>query len=36
MLENIVSLILEGAITFDDLSDFSDELQNNVKKYLKN
>lgn len=36
MFKNMISLILEGAITTDELNDFSDELQNNIKTYLKN
>ena len=31
MIQNIISLINEGAITLDDLSDFSDELRENVQ-----
>ena len=35
MVDNIISLINEGAITFDDLSDFSDELKEYVSFLLK-
>ena len=30
MIENIYSLLSEGAITKNDLSDFSEELQNEI------
>ena len=35
MVDNIISLINEDAITFDDLSDFSDELKEYVSFLLK-
>ena len=35
MVDNIISLINEGVITFDDLSDFSDELKEHVSFLLK-
>ena len=35
IVDNIISLINEGAITFDDLSDFSDELKEYVSFLLK-
>ena len=34
MIQNIISLINEGAITLDDLSDFSDELRENVQDII--
>ena len=34
MIQNIISLINEGAITLDDLSDFSDELRENVQDFI--
>ena len=34
-MENIFSLISEKAIVFDDLSDFSDELKNTVRRVFK-
>ena len=34
MLENIISLISEKAISINDLSEFSDELKNTVTPYL--
>ena len=34
MIQNIISLINEGAITPDDLSDFSDELRENVQDII--
>ncbi len=36
MIYSIASLVFEGAITLDDLSDFSEDLQNDVKSLLKN
>ncbi len=35
LLENMVSLIRNGVITFDDLSDFSEELKESVKMMAK-
>lgn len=34
MIQNIISLINEGAITLDDLSDFSNELRENVQDII--
>lgn len=34
MFHNIVSLVLEGAITLEDLNDFSDDLKEAVKLYI--
>ena len=34
MLNNLAMLISTGAITFDDLNDFSDDLKQSVEKYL--
>ena len=31
MIDNILDLLHEGAITLDDLSDFSEELQEKIK-----
>ena len=35
MVENLISLYNEGAITLDDLSYFSEELQQTIKKILR-
>ena len=35
MILNLLSLIRLKVITYDDLSDFSDELQNEVKRILE-
>ena len=35
MDRNIMSLLREGAITVDDLSDFSEELQDRMKAYVE-
>ncbi|MBE0450900.1 MAG: hypothetical protein IBX70_08645 [Clostridia bacterium] len=35
MLFDIIRLINDGAITMDDLSDFSDELRNQVNEFYK-
>ena len=34
MIQNIISLINEGAITLDDLSDFSNDLRENVQDII--
>ena len=36
LLYNIISLINDGAITFDDLEGFSDELKETVSAFAKN
>ena len=36
MLQNIYALLEEGAITMDDLEDFSDELQELMAAWMKN
>lgn len=35
MLENILRLFHEGAITLDDLKDFSEELQNSIRSITR-
>ena len=35
MIYNILDLIDEGAIEFDDLSEFSEELQENIKRIME-
>ena len=36
MFYNILSLINEGVITFDDLEEFSDDLKDTVSRFIQN
>lgn len=35
LIENLISLIEDNVITFDELNDFSDEIKKNIKKLIE-